>query len=142
MRLLLLIAVLLLYPTAIVAESPDDILIIANKGVSAKSVTMDELRAMFLKKRKQWKQGGNVVPIHAKKGSPLRHQFQLRVLKMNPDEEDTYWNDQQVRHGLGPPPEFGYGLKAVFKLKGSVSYIYRKDFREGVVKVLAVVPRG
>lgn len=39
-----------------------------------------------------------------------------------------------------PPAEFAGTLKAVFSKKDSVSYIFRKDLKDGVtVKILAVV---
>ena len=58
---------------------------------------------------------------------------------MTPSEEATYWENQKIRQQLSPPPEMGSILKAVFKLKNSISYAYRKDVAGDVVKVLLVI---
>ncbi|MCP4602614.1 MAG: hypothetical protein GY847_19215 [Proteobacteria bacterium] len=124
------------------AESPDDILIIANKGVSVNSITIPELKAIFLKQKANWKGGGRVVALNAKENTPLRAAFQKTLLGMSLAKEKSYWQDQKIRTGLSAPPEFGTLLKAVFSLRGSVSYILRKDYREGVVKILLVLPQA
>ncbi len=38
-----------------------------------------------------------------------------------------------------PPATFSNLLKAVFKVNGSVGYVFRSDYKEGVVKVLMVL---
>ncbi len=124
------------------ADSPNDILIIANKGVSANSITVPELKAFFLKQKTRWKGGGRVVAVNAKEGNPLRAAFQKALLGMSEAKEKSYWQDQKIRTGLTAPPEFGNLLKATFSLRGSVSYVFRKDYREGVVKVLLVLPQA
>jgi len=128
------------HPSVVHADSPDDILVIANKGVSNTTLTTDELRSIFLKQRKNWNGGAKIIPIHAPEGSDLRHHFQKLVLSMAPEEELIYWFAQQARGKGGPPIEFRKTQKAVFKISGSVSYVYRKEFKEGVAKVLIVIP--
>ncbi|MCP4675326.1 MAG: hypothetical protein GY854_07435 [Deltaproteobacteria bacterium] len=122
------------------AESPGDILIVANKGVAVDSVSVDELKAFFFKQRTSWKKGGKVVPVHAKEGSSLREAFLAKVLSMQLTQEIAFWQEQKIRKGISAPPEFSNTLKAVFKIKGSLSYVFRKDFKEGVVKVILVLP--
>ena len=122
------------------AESPNDILIIANHGVSVGSLSQDELKAFYLKQRTSWKGGARVVPIHAKENTPLRKVFVSKVLSMQLAQELSYWQEQKIRKGIAQPPEFGNTLKAVFKIRGALGYVFRKDYREGVVKVLLVLP--
>ncbi len=122
------------------AESPNDILIVANKGVSAGSLSLDELKAFFFKERTSWKTGGRVVPIHANEDSALRKAFLSKVLSMRLAQEKAFWQEQKIRKGMAAPPEFSNTLKAVFKIKGALSYIFRKDYREGVAKILLVLP--
>ena len=59
---------------------------------------------------------------------------------MTPAEEQSYWQEQKIRKGLTPPAEFASTLKAVFSVKGAVSYVFRKQFKEGVAKVLLIIP--
>jgi hypothetical protein len=70
----------------------------------------------------------------------LRGDFRKRVLNMEPAAEQRHWEDSKVKFGQSEPPIFPNTLKAVFKLKGSVSYVYRKDFKADVAKILLVVP--
>jgi ABC-type phosphate transport system substrate-binding protein len=127
--------------SSVVANDPEDILVVVNVSVAEKSVELEELRTIFLKMRTSWRSGGKVVPINPKNGSALRRQFQERVLGMSADEEKSYWEKQKITKGVEPPPEFTNTLKAVFRIKGSVTYIYRSQYREGVSKVLYVLPR-
>ena len=123
------------------ADGPKDILVVANKSVGVDQVDADVLRAIFLKKRKSWKNGGKVVPVNAKKGTALRQQFLSRLFNMIEEEEKTYWEKQKISKGVEPPPEFSNNLKAVFHLKGGITYVYRSEFPEGVAKILYVLPQ-
>ncbi|MDJ0764106.1 MAG: hypothetical protein QNJ97_14080 [Myxococcota bacterium] len=135
-----LAAVLLLHAPKAWAEDPNDILIIANQSASASQVSPDVLRDIFLKKRTAWPSGGKVTPVNASPGSDLRKAFREHILKMTADEERQYWQDLKIRKGAAEPPVFSQPLRAVFHLKGSVSYVFRSQYKEGVVKVLLVIP--
>jgi hypothetical protein len=123
------------------AEGPEDILVIANKSVTDDYLKLEDLVSIFLKKRKSWRSGTKVVPINAKKGTAIREQFLNRLLDMTAEEEATYWEKQKITKGVEPPPEFSNNLKAVFHLKGGVTYVYRNEFPEGVAKILYVLPQ-
>jgi hypothetical protein len=129
----------LLLPRFAAADDPDDILIIANPSAQASGISLDDIRSIFLKKRANWPRGGNAVPINARKGSALRGEFVQRVLNMTLAEESNYWKDEQIKSGLTEPAEFSNVLKAVFKLRGSIGYVYRSEYREGVAKILYVL---
>ena len=140
--LLLTALVCLLVQTALAqtpGKNPDDILIVANKGVSVDKVSLKELKSIFLKKRTSWKNGGKVVAIHARVGTPIRNAFTTRVLGLDNTREQAYWQDMMVKSGVKQPPALGNRLKAVFKLSGGVSYIYRVDYKPNVSKVLLVI---
>ena len=80
--LLLLFVGCLLVPTISRADSPDDILIIANKGVGVKSISTGELKNIYLKKKTNWGSGVKAVPIHVKRGAQIRHDFLKLILNM------------------------------------------------------------
>lgn len=122
------------------AEQPDDILIVANVNVPQEELSEIEVRSIFLGQRQTWSSGQRIVAVNAKAGTELRRQFQDHIIDMSPRKEASYWEDQKIRHGFAPPVQFSNPLKAVFSLKGAISYIHRKDFKEGVAKVLLVVP--
>lgn len=132
---------LLVFPAcAKASENPQDILIIANKSVKSTGIGLEEIKGFFLKKRKFWPNQLKAVPINQKADSPLRVEFARRVLDMSPMQEKNYWGEMKIRRGEMGIPEFAHVLKATFKLKGSIGYIYRHEYREGVVNVLLVLP--
>lgn len=118
----------------------DDILIVSNKSVDQKSISLAEVRSIFLKEKTRWKDGQKIIVLNAKRGSPLRKAFQDRLLSMEPEEEYAYWEEQKIRRQLSAPTEFANLLKAVFKLKGAIGYVYRHQYKEGVANVLMVLP--
>jgi hypothetical protein len=126
--------------TPVQAENPMDILVIANASVQAREITVDDLRDFFLKKRTNWGSGEKTIPINVTENAKLREAFRERVLNMNSTEEQSYWQSRKIKEGETEPTEFSNTLKAVYKLRGSVSYIYRWQYRQGVVKVILVLP--
>ncbi len=136
----LIIAVTLWLPSDARAESPDDILVVVNFSVKIESASKAELKAIFLKKKVRWKTGLKAIPIHAKGGTSLKKAFLKRLMERDEDLEQSYWQDQKIRAGLVPPVSFTKLLKAVFNIKGSVSYVFRDMYKEGVVKIIAVLP--
>lgn len=124
------------------AESPNDILVIASPAIKVKSITVEDLRDMFLKKRTNWSSGEKVVPLNVADNAKLREEFRNAVLEMSPSEEQSYWQIRKIKEGDSDPPALGNVLKAVFKLRGAVSYIYRSQYKAGVTNVLLVLPNG
>ncbi len=121
------------------AESPNDLLVIGNKSVSASSVDAAEIKAVFLKNKASIG-GDTVFPLNAKPDSELRAAFRKRVLKMTDEKERGFWEEEKVKKGVEPPPEVPLTLKAVFSKSGGVSYVFRKDYKEGTAKILATFP--
>lgn len=122
------------------AQSPDDILIIANKGVATDAISIEEVKAIFLKQRNNYKSGGRATPINARKGSALRKAFQEKVLGMDGTQETQYWQEQKIKKGIGAPVELSNTVRAVFSMRGGISYCYRKSYKEGTSKVLLTLP--
>ena len=132
------IAALLLasLPTSTRAESPNDLLIVVNKSVSASNVDVAEVKAVFLKNKTSLS-GDTVFPLNAKSDSDLRAAFRKLVLKMSEEKEMGFWEDEKVKKGVEPPPETAGTLKAVFSKSGGISYVFRKDYKDGTAKIVA-----
>ena len=120
------------------AES-DDILIIANIKVPVSEVSVGELKTLFMKRRQTWRDGSKAIPIHAK-DKQLRTVFQERVLGMTGQQEALFWQNQKIKHGTSEPATFANTQRATFAVKGSVSYVWRRDHKAGVNKVILVIP--
>lgn len=133
-------AMLLLAAGGASADSPDDILVFTHKSAKIGNVSPAEIKDIFLKKRANWSQGAKVVPVHAPPSSAARNAFRQRVLSMEEFEEQNYWQDGKLRHGLEPPVSFGNPLRAIFRLDNGVGYCFRSDYVEGVVHVVLVIP--
>ena len=118
---------------------PMDILVVVNVGVEAHALSVDVVRDFFLKNKTYWSATNKALALHST-DKALRNDFRDKVLQMSAAEEERYWIAEQVRGKKQEPVAFPNTLKAVFKLKGAVSYVYRKDFVGGVAKVVLVVP--
>ncbi|MCP4676269.1 MAG: hypothetical protein GY854_12315 [Deltaproteobacteria bacterium] len=136
----LVAAMLMTFAETASAESPNDILIVVNNAVPQSDITIGELKNLFLKEKTNWSSGKKALPVHAPAGSSLRKDFVSRVLGMNPSGEKIYWQERKIKTGKVQPVEFSNTLKAVFKLRGSVSYVYRSQYKKGVAKVVLVLP--
>jgi len=127
-------------PKSARADDPNDILIVVNAASGGGSMTVSDVRDLFLKKRTSWANGVKAVPVNAVEGSALRAAFRSKVLGMTASEERAYWQERKIKAGESVPPEFGDTLRAVFKMRGAIGYIFRSQFREGTAKILLVVP--
>ncbi len=126
-------------PSTALADDPKDILIVVNKAVPVRKLDEEDVKKIFLKERIVWVGGQGIVPINVK-DKALRDDFRKRVMNMTEVQEDRYWKDQQIRFGDAKPPVFSKALKAVFKLKGGITYVYRSEYLKGVVNVVLVIP--
>lgn len=131
-----------------VAEETDskdgdhDILVVANLKAPLESIGMQELKAVFLKKKLYTDKGQEIVPINAQQGTSLRTQFQGRALGMEPEEEMKYWERQKILHAILPPADFVQTQKAVFRVRNSIGYVFRRDYKPNVSKILLVILDG
>jgi hypothetical protein len=119
------------------ANADDDaLLIIANKAVPENSISVAEVQRIFLKMRSSWPSGGKVIPVNAKPDTPERRAFQEKVLGMDANAELSYWQEQKVKRGATPPPEFSNAQRAVFSLKGGIGYCLKSSYYAGTTKIL------
>ena len=121
------------------ADNPDDLLIITYSTTKIDKISIEELKAIFLKHRELTIGGFRVLPIHAPDDSVARKRFVEQVLGMTIEDERAFWQKQKIKKGLTPPPTFTNICKAVFKLKSAIGYVRRSDYK-GVNKVLLVIP--
>lgn len=127
--------VLLFSQSPVMAESPNDLLIIVNKKFEYSSLTITEVKRIFRKEMTTYK-GTSVKPIHAKMGSPLRDIFVSKVLGMNVSAEQKYWQDMMVKKGMRPPSELSNTVRGVFSAPGAMSYCFRRDFSPITAKIV------
>ena len=121
------------------AEDPRDILVVVNKSSRINAISLDELVELFLKYRESFKSGDKAIPINTT-NAELREDFRRLVLKKSEAEEKKHWSNYTIRTGQSPPPTVGKTLKAVFRLRNGISYVYRSELVGNVAKVVLVIP--
>jgi hypothetical protein len=102
-----------------------DFKVIANPSVAVTSVTVDELRSLFLQTSTSLKKCGHVEPIR-QKGGAIHETFSLRILGMSPSALLAYYR-QQVLTGTGGMPRLVDGDDGVAtyvkNTKGAIGYV-------------------
>ena len=66
------------------------------------SLTEEDLRQIYLKKRSFWREGGRIVPINRNAGSEVRRLFERFLFEQSPQQLGIYWNRQYFL-GVLPP---------------------------------------
>ncbi|MCP4602246.1 MAG: hypothetical protein GY847_17300 [Proteobacteria bacterium] len=130
------------------AESPEDIIVFVSKDFEIDSVTRDELKSIYLKKKTSWSSKDRIICINAKEDTVLRKAFRASVLQMSMENEKRYWEEQKIKANVSEPPVFSNTVKAVFKVrkifkaKGAISYAFRKDTKTNIVKTVLVLDKN
>src|SRR5213592_4893616 len=68
-----------------------------------KSLTVTELRRIFMKQARMWPHAESVVPVDWDATSEIRQAFSRQVLNRSVREMGEYWVQQSVTQGLAPP---------------------------------------
>ena len=101
-----------------------DIVFVVRKDVEVNRLTKTELRKILLKE-KDFLDGLEAVPVNLPPNDPLRKEVEKRILNMDEEELQLFWNRQYL-NGIDPPPVFASqeAVKAfVKKIKGAIGYI-------------------
>lgn len=116
-----------------------EIAVVVDRDNPTAGVSVDELRSIFLGKKKDWADGTRIVPIDLTPGAD-RDVFNVKVLGKSQSDVDQYWVEQKVRGGEAAPkaaPSAALAVKLVAKIRGAVAYVPVSAV-DGSVKVLAV----
>lgn len=125
-------------------DSPEMIVVIANKSVGAAKVTRDDLRPIFQTKKDTWPDGSAAKPFNLPDSNRSRHGFDAAVLGLDPDRVARYWIDRKIRGGERPPqtaPSSAVMVKVVAKTAGAVGYVEASAV-DASVKVIAKIVDG
>jgi ABC-type phosphate transport system substrate-binding protein len=133
-----ILGILLCADSVAMADKPDDLLIIANNGLALDTVNVAELRRLYFRQISQIS-GQRATPIHARRGSALRNVFLSKVMGMSAVEDEEFWEKEKIRTGAVEPSSLDNTLRAVFSLKGSISYCFRSEYKPGTAKILLVL---
>lgn len=117
----------------------DELLVIANTGVSQAEIAGKDLGNMFLGKKSSWDGGQKVVPVTLESGA-AHDNFLKTFIKKSSSQFATFWK-QAVFTGQGIPPKSVSSeadvVKFVAENAGAVGYILASTPHDGV-KILKV----
>jgi hypothetical protein len=134
-------ALVVLAPASASTQAPaGPIAVIAHPSCPVDSLSLAELRWLFLKVRTRWTSSKDVLVINWKAGHPIRVAFDRKVLGMSPHQVAEYWIDRRIR-GLGRPPisikSRRHIVKIIARFGGAIGYVPLKAVT-GAVKVLKI----
>ena len=124
-RLALAAVVIASAPASQIAQEKTFVVIV-NKANPVKSLTLIELRRIFMKQSRMWPNGESIVPVEWDATSPLRSEFSQRVLERSVRDMADFWVQQSVTQGLAPPSTQRSSralLRFVASVTGAISYL-------------------
>ena len=117
--------------------------VIVNRANGVSSIRRDELSALFMRRTRSWRGGGEVRPVEPPSRSRVREQFSRAIHGKSVAYVTRYWH-RVIFAGRGvPPAELGSDaaiLEYVKAHRGAIGYIARETPPGDGVKVIAVTP--
>lgn len=138
-QLAVIAAILLSAPAHQTAQEPAFVIIV-NKANPVKSMTLVELRRIFMKQNRMWPHADSIVPVDFDATSPVREAFSQKVLGRSVREMADFWVQQGITQGLTPPSTQRSTralLRFVASVSGAIGYVPagEADDTVSVVKV-------
>jgi hypothetical protein len=130
LAVLIAILALVLTPTPFFARD-SSIAVVVNLRNTTKSISMTELRNIFLGTQQFWKDGTQVVPVVHAPSSRERDVLLRRVVHMSEAQFQQYWNK---KHSGRPMVVVSNGMQMeiVSKEAGGIALVAPRDVRSGV----------
>lgn len=117
------ICIVLMMPLGVSAETQ---IVIANKSVKSSDLTLNQLRAIFSLRAKEWPDGSKITVIVLEDTNPHHKAFLLNNLKMLPHQLRRQW-DRYIYSGIGQGPTVVKSkqdmLDKVNSIPGAVGYV-------------------
>ena len=89
-------------PSAHAADPAAPLAVVVGQNSTITAVSLDQLRELYLRRRRVWPDGTAAVPINLPPDSPLRQRFSRVVLGRTPADLLSYWNARYFE-GVTPP---------------------------------------
>jgi ABC-type phosphate transport system substrate-binding protein len=130
----------LMWTLAAPAQSRAPFVVIVNKANPVKTVTLVELRRIFLKQSRMWPHAETMVPVDWDSTSEVREAFCTKVMNRSVREMAEYYVQQSMTQGVTPPSTQKSAraiLRFVASVPGAVSYVPPGDV-DNTVNVIKV----
>jgi ABC-type phosphate transport system substrate-binding protein len=117
--------------------------IVVHRSNGLTAIRRDELSALFMRRRKSWRDGSEIRPVEPPSRSRVREQFSRAVHGKSVAYVTRYWH-RVIFAGRGVPPEELPSDAAVLEYvkthRGAIGYIARETPVGDGVKAIAVTP--
>lgn len=84
------------------APAPVAIAVVVGEKSPIHDVSLDDLRELFLRRRRIWPDGRAAIPVNLPADNPVRQRFSRLVLGRSVDDLAAYWNARYFE-GVAPP---------------------------------------
>ena len=122
------------------AQGRAPFVVIVNKANPVKTITLVELRRIFLKQSRMWPHAETMVPVDWDSSSDVREAFCKKVMNRSVREMAEYYVQQSMTQGVTPPSTQKSAraiLRFVASVPGAVSYVPPADV-DNTVNVIKV----
>jgi ABC-type phosphate transport system substrate-binding protein len=112
--------------------------VIVNKANPVKTLSLAELRRIFMKQTRMWPHAESIVPVDWDATSTHREVFSRVVLARSVREMGDYWVQQSVTQGLAPPSTQRSAralLRFIASVPGAIGYLPPGDVDDTVAVV-------
>ena len=109
--------------------------IIVNKANPVKTLSIVELRRIFMKESRMWSHAEPMVPVDWESTASIRQVFSKQVLNRSVREMAEYWVKQSITQGITPPSTQRSAravLRFVASVPGAISYVSPADVDDTV----------
>ena len=125
------LALILVWATALADVTEQAVIaVIVARNAPGQFLDKKALDHIFLRKTTLWANGETIRPVNLSGAHPLRRLFSERVVGLEPEELEDYWNDQYF-HGVFPP-------YAVDSEEAAIRYVSESAAAIGYVSACAV----
>jgi len=134
--ILIMIVMAALFSSMLEVEAADEeILIIVNKEISIKSLSLNTLIDIYTNNRTKWDNGEKIYVSMLKKG-PVHDAFSNQLIGMAPRKLISIWK-KVIFTGIGTPPKVlnseAEMIQYVATTKGAIGYISASTSAENVI---------
>ena len=140
-KLLLLAGILIGFAAAPASARDNSIAVVVNPRNAVESISLAELRNIFLGTQQFWKDGTQIVPIVRAPSAKERDVLLRRILHMSDAQYQQYWRKKRQARAGGHEPltvvSNGMQMQTVSLESGGIALIATSDIHDGV-KVLKV----
>jgi ABC-type phosphate transport system substrate-binding protein len=140
---LVVAALLFLGMIAPAALAGRELVVIVHKASPQQTMSVNEVRAYYMKKQVAWSDGSKVRPVQ--QSGDVRDGFVKRTLGMSTTEFERYWLELKYSAAESPPKQVDSDddvIRFVGAMKGAIGFVDAESLDPGALGKVKVVLRA